>query len=108
MVNKSYGIFFKRPNTFFPNLQVSIRHNENPLCAGVIVDERSVLTTAHCFNNLTETSTILVKFGSADKYSHDMKTLSVDKIFVHKEYKKKSKSQDNDNDIAKLEVNYKF
>ncbi|VDI15783.1 Hypothetical predicted protein [Mytilus galloprovincialis] len=85
--------------------QISLQRNENGadwvhVCGGTIINERWILSVAHCFENHLTASNYRVAAGSS--FLSQMTVFrSVKQIVVHEDYKK---PLENDNDLMLLEL----
>ncbi|XP_074099295.1 mite allergen Der p 3-like [Cotesia typhae] len=81
---------------------VSLAKNRTLLCGGAIVDERHVITAAHCFANFTQTKinkTVVIS-GITD-FQIGGKKHSIEKIFSHPNFDETNPTSTNDIAIVK-------
>lgn len=81
--------------------QVSIKYLSSHMCSGVILNEKFILTAAHCLYYWSTTS-LTVTSGNAYTDQPDNNTVvsRVRRMYLHPKYNRKT----GDNDIAVIEV----
>lgn len=84
--------------------QVSLWEDEKIICSGVILDDKHILTAAHCVDDVS-TNRIKIVAGVSHIRQNNLKFRSVTKIHLHEDYSDARVSCEHlKNDIAVLTV----